>query len=220
MNKLLKQTTHKLFYGKYPYKLVWHSPIAFSFRGGDLISVRKTLDDLQTQLAGSKVAKIPSWYSRFIVVEPKEVHDAQKVFTSLSNIKDFRLRVEGKDVGIFTLDRQWNINLMNSISSVSEWWEPENSLIPNSIIMGPSMEGWEYRITLGRNVPDAFYRWVKNNYSKIKLGPSIKEGIENNNPLYGFYFYVQNQKMLNLVTLVLGSSIRRIDKIVIPDKNA
>jgi len=220
MKKLKKLKTHKLFYGVYPYKLVWRTELASQFRGG-LIGIRKTLDGLQNQYSETKKVRIPVWYNRVITVQGKDLHDAQKVFTALTNLKDYRIRVEQKDVTIFTRDKDWAVELINSIDHVLEWWEPEAKLVPNTILMGPTMEGWEYKITLGSHIPDSFIRWYENNKSKVRMGESLRENLERFSPyLYGYYFYVRNEKMLNLVCLMLGSSIRRIDKIVIQDKNA
>lgn len=199
---------------------MWHTELASQFRG-NLAEIRKTLDGLQNQYSETKSVRIPVWYNRHITVQGKDLHDAQKVFTALSNLEDYRIRVEQRDVSIFTTNKDWALELIDSINRVTEWWEPDSPLVPNSIIMGPSMEGWEYKVTLGSHIPNSFIHWYDNNKHNVRMGDTLRESLERFSPyLYGYYFYVRNEKMLNLVTLILGSSIRRIDKIVIQDKNA
>ena len=52
------------------------------------------------------------------------------------------------------------------------------------------------------------------NQNKVKIGQVCLEEIKNNGYVRGFYFYVRDEKVLRLVTLMIGNSITRIDKIV------
>lgn len=212
----------KLFYGRYPYKLVWNTPISGWFRGSDLKSIRNALDHLQRQYNERKKMHISLW-SRSVVVLISELHDAQKVYTYLNKETGYRIRVEGTEVSIYSECRDWLWSLCQSIpNSVTEWWEPTNPLQPNTVILSERLKGWEYRITLGANVPKEFINWAQKNLDKLRMGSVVKFQIKNHKSPYlsGYYFYVRNDKMLSLVSLILGSSIARIDKIIIEDKNA
>lgn len=218
---LRQYESQKLFYNKYPYKLVWNSPISNWFRGGDLKTIRTTLDHLQRQYKERKRIHLIIW-SREVDVSIQELHQAQKVFKALSQQTDYRIRVESRFVGIYSAHKDWLWELSKEIKSgVTEWWEPSKLLQPNIMIAGPGLKGWEYKITLGAKVPKTFNQWAGNNLDKLRIGPVLKKAIlENRSYLMGYYFYVKNEKMLNLVTLVLGPGISRIDKIIIEDNNA
>ena len=215
-----KFNSTRLFYRKYPYKLHWYSPLAHFFRGGDLETIRDTLDRLHFQYGNEKRILLKTW-NRDILVSTQELHEAQKVFNAISK-NSSKVRVEGRGLQIYSEHRDWLYNLAVQINA-NEWWEPENILQPNTIVMGPSMRGWGYRITLGTHVSDEFSKWALNNLDKLKLGSVFKKNILNSGKspyLYGMYFYVKNEKMLNLATLVLGRGISRIDKIIIEDNKA
>lgn len=154
-----------------------------------------------------------------IYVRLKELQEAQKVFNALEANTDWKIRVEGRYLQVYSEHKDWLHRLSQKIST-NEWHEPESILQPNTVTMGESMKGWEYRVTLGRNIPHSFCKWARTNESKLKYGTKFKKSIEKNSAfLTGLYFYVHNEKMLNLATLVLGPAISRIDKIIIEDKN-
>lgn len=213
--------SQKLFYNRFPYKLVWKSPISNWFRGGDLKSIRRTLDHLQRQYKERKRIHLLLW-SREVDVKIQELHEAQRVFNALSQQSDYRIRVEGTDVGIYSAHRDWLWELSEQVRSHAvEWWEPKSLLQPNTLLAGPGLKGWEYKITLGAKVPREFNTWARNNLDKLRMGPTLKKTItEDKRYLLGYYFYVKNEKMLNLAALVLGAGISRIDKIIVEDNNA
>lgn len=155
-----------------------------------------------------------------VSISVQNLHQAQLVFTAISKNPN-KIRVEGRFLQLYSEHKDWLEQLAKQID-VYEWCEPEGLLQPNTVVMGESMTGWEYRITLGRNIPDSFCKWALNNIDKIKCGDKFKKALDDNLTHYltDLYFYVRNDKMLNLATLVLGSSITQIDKIIIEDKNA
>lgn len=213
--------TTKLFYGKYSYKIVLTSPIANWFRGGDLPSIRDTLDTLNQAKIANSPLKIKMW-TREVVITTQDLHYAQKIYSALCKDVEYKIRVEGHDISIYSDDINWLESIkVDALPVITELWSPNRQLQPNTLIMSPAMTGWEYRITLGSSVPKTFSQWVNVNQDKIKIGATLKEDLSKEQTfLQGFYFYVKNEKMLNLVTLVLGSGISRIDKIIIEDKNA
>jgi hypothetical protein len=214
---LKKCSTPRLFYQKYPYKILWYTEFSHYFRNSDLSYARDVLDRCQQQLEETGRIALERWRGQ-VVVPREELFNAQRAYNALANTSaDYQLRIEGTNAVIYADDRDWLYNLGKSINAV-EWWEPKSDLIPNTIIMGPKMKGWEYKITLGSKVPEEFLNWVPNNLSKLKVGNTLLESIEKKmSYLDGYYFYVRNEKMLNLVTLVLGRGLRRIDKIIIAD---
>ena len=178
------------------------------------------LDHCQHQLEENGKIIINGWRSSFILSR-EDLFRAQRVYSALSTTDaEYQLRIEGTSFVIYSTDRDWLHNLGNYVDA-SEWWEPASTLEPNTIVMGPTMQGWGYKITLGSKVPKDFHTWALNNTHKLKIGNTLLKSISKKYTyLDGYYFYVKDEKMLNLVTLVLGSGVRRIDKIVIEDKNA
>lgn len=155
-----------------------------------------------------------------LYVTVNDLHDAQKMFRAMAK-NPHKIRVEGRFVQLYAEHKDWIERLSHQIKAY-EWWEPEGLLQPNTVVMGETMAGWEYRITIGRNIPNSFGNWALKNIDKIKCGTKFKEALDNNalHWLTGLYFYVRSDKMLNLVSLILGPSIAQIDKIIIEDKNA
>ena len=176
------------------------------------------LDHHHTQLNVEKSITIVKWRET-ISIPVSDFNKAQKVYQSLSKQSNYKIRVEHPMLTVYSVDREWLYQLAKDINA-DEWWEPSVNLEPNLLIMGYKMEGWGFKITLGPDIPADFYNWALVNKSKLKIGNKLCTNIENRQRyLSGYYFYVKNEKMLNLATLVLGNGIQRIDKIVIDDQN-
>ena len=63
-----------------------------------------------------------------------------------------------------------------------------------------------------------FANWIRANSDKCKIGKIALEGLENYGYLNGLYIYLRDEKILNLVTLLAGNSIRNVEKLVyVPD---
>lgn len=214
-----KYKTPKLFFSKYPYKLVFKTVFAHSFRGNDLIYIREMLDHYFLNLAEGLPMYVQRWREQ-IRVSPVEVAEAQRIYTALSKNKDYKIRVENEFITIYSKERNWLYEL-GELLNAYEWWEPATKLEPGIVVMGPKMTGWEYKITLGLNIPDSFYNWAITNESKLKIGNKLMLMLTNKQRgLSGYYFYVHNDKMLNLVSLVIGPGLQRVDKIVVDDWSA
>jgi hypothetical protein len=211
---LKKFETKKLFYGTFPYKLVWTSPVAVEFRGGNLAKISSLIDNLQLQ----KRTTGQIHYNRFLlgsVISYDHLKEIQALYTALTYNADYKLRVEINDVCIFSHESEWLRTLADNLESVTQWWEPAgNNLQPNTILM-KNMHDWQYKITLNNHVPDTFAPWVENNLEKIRIGNKLLANIrEGDTYLNGYHFYVKNDRYLSLVRLVLGKSLRRIDKVI------
>ena len=214
-----KYKTPKLFFSKYPYKLVFKTVFAHSFRGNDLIYIREMLDHYFLHLAEGKPMYVQLWREQ-TRVSPVQVAEAQRIYTALSKNKDYKLRVEQGYITIYSKERDWLYDL-GDVLNAQEWWEPDTKLEPGILVMGPKMEGWEYKVTLGLNVPETFHNWAVANADKLKIGNKLMAMLTNKQRhLSGYYFYVHNDKMLNLVSLVIGPGLQRIDKIVVKDQSA
>ena len=192
-----------------------HTELSYCFKQGDLVAIRKLLDRLQTQLEeDGKLTHNRCWTGP-TKLSPHELFNAQKVFSALSKNSKFKVRVEGRDLAIYSTERDWLHSLAETVNA-TEWWEPTVTLEPNMLIMGSAMSDWGYKITVGSNVPEEFRKWAIQNKDKIKIGNTFMKSLLNGSKyMSGYYFYVKNERMLTLASLVLGQGIQRVDKIVV-----
>ena len=177
------------------------------------------LDHYFLHLAEGKPMYVTLWREK-IRVSPVQVAEAQRIYTALSKNKNYKLRVENGYITIYSSERDWLYDL-GVLLDAQEWWEPDTKLEPGILVMGPKMEGWGYKVTLGLNVPESFHNWAITNTDKLKIGNKLMNMLINKQRgLSGYYFYVRNDKMLNLVSLVIGPGLQRVDKIVVDDRSA
>lgn len=161
-------------------------------------------------------------WNKSVVVNSKDLYYAQIVYSTLCQNNNYRLRIEGSSVVIYADTLDWLETLSKKLDdTVEEFWRPETILQPNTVIMSSKMQGWGYRLTFNGSVPIDFKKWAVKNLDKIRVGPILKEMLYTNRGYaHGLYFYVKNEKTVSLVSLMLGDSISRIDKILVEDKNA
>ena len=211
------ETARKLFYNKYRYKIVIYNTLASIFRNCEFDYARRQLDMLQLQVdTGSKSLVMPRriYFSRFITQDDFE--ESKILLREFSKSKDFSLRVEMGCLNVYSNDEDWLKSLSKKILGAIEFWSPAeyvNKLTKNQIIVDvPNMK---YRITL-RSCPSSFANWCEQNSEKIKIGKSVLFSIANKGDVSGRYLYVRDEKVLTLIELMIGSSIRRIDEVLCP----
>jgi hypothetical protein len=216
---LKKLQTPKLFYKQYPYKLVFYTKFANSFRGNDLAYIREMLDQYYNSIKQGHTKLYLRRWKDSVPVTTEDLAEVHAIYSALSIHTDYKIRVENNYITIYSVDKHWLYKLATNLEA-QEWWEPLEYLEPGILIMGPKMKGWGYKITLGPRVPKSFYDWAINNTDKLKIGNKLQQYLKTRGFVDGYYFYVRNEKMLNLVSLVAGQGIQRVDKIVIDDQNA
>lgn len=219
-----KFETNKLFYSKYPYKLACYNNLAFLFRGADLSYIRKRLDALQQQYNETKTISLHNIFLRDKPVSVIDLYNSQKIFNSLCNNKNYRVRAEQGNLCVYSEDKEWLYELVSILNGYTEWWEPTRKLEQNTIVMTEAMSDWKYRIKFGsKRVPLSFRDWCYNNKDNLRMGPTFINQLSNDarGSLYldNLYFYIKSEKMLTLVELLVGNCICRVDKIVIETKN-
>lgn len=130
---------------------------------------------------------------------------------------DFKLRVENAFLQIYSNDKEWLLTLCNLTTKPLELWSPNNAyahLLAKNVIIKSQPFPYEYKVSLQSRVDPSFANWVYNNQDKIKIGKRLLEYIESGSWVKSMYFYIRDEKVLQLVTLMIGNSIQRIDKIV------
>ena len=214
---MLHYETQKLFYNKYFYKLVVRNSLANIFREKKFSFAREVLDDLQYQFEKGEVLVRSNNY-RKTPVELLEFLECQTLYKELLKNIDYRIRIEVPYLQIYTNDKQWLLELSQKVLKPEEFWQPDsayvNFLKENVIIISKPTK-FPYRVTLGDiRVNPGFSLWIQRNHDKIKIGRGCKEAIDAHSYCANLYFYVRDEKVLELVKLMITPSIRRIDKLV------
>lgn len=210
----------KLFYDEYLYKLSIHQPLAPIFRGKNFSNARNVLDRMQQDFEAGKPLFRTS-YLRSTYVLPEELQNAQTLLHFLSkSTVNYKLRVDSSWLSLYSNENKFLENVMKKLGDrMFEYHRPNPSTIElikeskNTIVVKKSIP-YEYRVTLGEFTNPSFAVWSKKNPDKIKIGKCALDEIENNGYTRGFYFYARDKKIIQLLSLMIGDSIRRIDKVV------
>lgn len=226
MKKLKLCETKKLHYNKYLYKMQIRNTLGAIFRTefqkeGPLSYARQNLDQLtESYRRGEPLTK--KTYRTQTTVPLEDYFDAKDIYTILKSASDYKIRVEPwPSFYIYSNDRSMLISIANKIRNESTaLWEPcpENAqfLLSNSnVIIVDTPTPFPIRITLnGNTVNSDFAKWLKSNRDKSRVGDKTLAIISESGYCNGLYFHIRDSKVLSLVTLLIGSNIRRIDKLV------
>jgi hypothetical protein len=180
---------------------------------------RAFLDKLQTKYEQDQPLTYIQGYKTEKTLSVEDFRSAQVLFSQFTKVDndDFLLRVEGQHLGIYTNNFQWVNSLLNKNLCVLDYARPSkfalDNLKPNQIIVDKEIK-YEFKITLRDYVDPNFYKWLINNPSKVKIGSQALENIEKGNYTRGFYFFVKDTKVLNLVKIMISKDIARIDNII------
>jgi len=213
--------TKKLFWDEYYYKISLANSLAPIFREKHFAYSKKVLDELQQQ----QDTQVPlSYYSgirRVRQITDQSFRDAKVIFNLLTNYHDdYKLRIESSSLNLYTNDINLIDNIKNKVSKecVKEIWQPNKTHLKNlkkGIILVDECINFEYKVTFGYKDFDyqSFAKWIHANLDKVKIGKTALADLETSGYVNNHYFYVKNDKVLQLIYL-LCSNIRRVDKIV------
>jgi hypothetical protein len=215
---LLTFETNKLFYNKYVYKLVIKNSLANIFREKKLSYAKGVLDDLQHQYEKGE-SLVRKMYSRQYSVELFEFFECLALYNEFKRKHtDYKIRIENPVIQIYSNDKLWLQKLSFKCLQPLELWEPDPSildLLEKNVIIVNNPTNFPIKVTLGDVIPDSnFITWIEKNQDKIKIGPICKDAIEQNLYCANYYFYLRDERILELVNLMIAPSIRRIDKLV------
>ena len=227
MNTQLKQyESSKLFYSEYLYKLVFRNELNAIFRSDlqkkeKLSYTRQQLDRLAEDYRNNIPLRKIAWRTE-IVVDTTDYLDAMILYTVLKNSNEYKLRIDpGSTITLFSNNKDFLINLSNSLSTQTvKFWEPN----PNHIEILKSKtkiqivdKPLELPIKVWFNstrINQDFGNWIRANKDKCKIGTIALDSLENYGYMNGLYIYIRDEKVLSLVTLLAGSSIRSVEKLV------
>jgi len=210
---LKKHKANKLFYDKYLYRLEIINSLSPIFRNKNFPYAREVLDKIQFNL--EETGSLHFYLGRLLRnVRQLDFKEAQFLLSEFQSQDDYTLRVECPSLNIYTNNKFWLDKIKSYSSNVSGIWEPINLRIEPNVIVTEDQKPYEYKITLGTRVDSSFASWADKNKDKVWIGPVLKECIQNNQYTQGMYFYLRDERVLHLITIMIGSSIKRIDKIV------
>lgn len=224
--------TKKLYYGKYLYKLVVTSTLAYSFRtefqkDGRLDYARLKLEEISKHYdrkSNTTVIQLPTDFRRY----PDEISvndylNAKTLYYYLRTKSDYRIRCESYQVIIFSNDRQMLITLNNKLfNTYIEFWEPnptniDTLLTGDNIIIVDKKPDYEYKITFGNKKGKgtaALAKWIDANPSLAKMTSYTKHYCKSGYGLGGMYFYAKNKKALFMIQMIVSDNIQRVDKLI------
>lgn len=208
--------TNKLYYNAYLYKLVVRNSLSDIFRDKNFPHARSVLDQLQNSYEGGQKL-IYSLSRRTKSVDLMDFRDAKILLNEFQKKDDFTLRIDYPSCHIFSNDKQWLLDLSKKVNAV-EYWEPKKNAIDilrlkNTIIVENCIP-YEFKVTLGPKVDPSFAAWAEKNANKVKVGPKLLQYIAEGGYVQGMYFYVRDQRILELLSIMIGTSIKRLDKVV------
>lgn len=176
---------------------------------------RSILDDLTEKYNNKEPLYLNNvYFQRKKLVEIKYYRDAMRLYNIFCKDIDYKLRIENRHIQIYSNDLDWIKKVKDLSQNPLELWTPRSgiNLSEKTIILKRKMP-YEYRITLGSQTDPNLAKWIRNNPDKAKATDNLLGQLENNGYTKGLYFYVKNEKILDLLSLFV-SKPQRIDRII------
>ena len=218
-----------MFYSEYLYKLVFRNELNIIFRSElqkkeKLSYAREQLDTLTEQYRQNRPLLKKQFRSE-VVINIDEYFDAMTTYKAFKESTEYKLRIDPNcSITLFSNNKDFLLELGNKLrtSSVSFWQPNENHIefLKNTTktIIVDTKPALPVKIWFNSNrVNKDFASWIHANSDKCKIGDVALESLEEFGYLNGLYMFVRDEKVLNLVTLLAGQSIRNVEKLVYKD---
>lgn len=202
--------TKKLFFNEYPYKLGVLNPLAFIFREKKFRYAREELSRLEVLYEMNKPLTVGTFRKKEYSV--KTFFECKWLYKELTLRNDYKIRIEHPFVQLYSHDKDWLQYIGQNVEDPIDFYEPPVLLSKNTILVEKPTE-YQFRITLNSKPDPSLAQWIQKNPKLAKAGPVFLEEVANKGYSKGLYFYVRDEKVLNIVGLMLGT-VGRIDKIV------
>lgn len=210
---------HK-FYNKYWYKLETINAIAHIFREKQFSYTRSCLETLTQEYSKGKELLL----KRAFIETPVSINDYEDSHTMYNTFiqqkGDYSLRVENPILNVYSNDCEWLEKLAGNLKNECFLYAPDTNLknllnrdTPVIVVKRPTP--FKYRITLKNRVSNDFARWIDANPDKVKIGKRAYEHISTSGYAHGYYFYLTSEKMLQLVQIMIGGNISRVEEVVV-----
>lgn len=224
--QLKHSETRKLFFTEYLYKLVLRNDLSNIFRtelqGKEKLShVRKELDRLTESYRNNLPLYKKAWRAD-VVLSESDYFDAITVYNTLKIASDYKIRIDPySQITLFSNNKILLLDLANKLrTSHTEFWEPKDEHIilltsKTKIKIVDTPPTLELKVYFNsKKVNTEFASWVNANRDKCKMGNVAFNSIHKHGYLSGLYMFIRDEKVLNLVMLIVGNSIRSVEKLV------
>lgn len=214
---LLNYETKSLFYNQYLYKLVIKNHCSHLFRDKNLNYARINLDRMQSSLDENNVI-LTMYGIRERFISHDDFRSAKTMLNVFSSFDpdEYKLRIENPTMNVYTNSNSVITNLVSRLT-IEEYWQPNPknlSKLDKNVILVDTDTGFDYRVTFNhRSIDYSFYNWVLNNKGKVKIGRIALEAVEQGGAC-GLYFYVRDEKILQLISLLIGHNFQSVQRIV------
>ena len=216
----------KLFYSEYLYKLVFRNELNVIFRSElqkkeKLSYARNQLDTLTEQYRNNLPLYKKQWRAE-ILININDYFDAMSTYSILKKSNEYKLRIDPySTITLFSNNKDFLLDLGSRLKTDTlEFWEPD----PNHIEILKS----KTKIQIVDKIPKLpikvwfnstrinqdFGNWIRANNDKCRIGTIALDSLESYGYMNGLYIYLRDEKVLNLVTLLAGASIRSVEKLV------
>lgn len=202
--------TKKLFYNEYPYKLGIFNSLAYIFREKKFRFAREELSRLEVMYEMNKPLVLGSFRKKEYDIPT--FMECKWLYKELISRNDYKIRVEYPTVQLYSHDKEWLLSIATKVKTPTDFYEPPVVLAKNTILV-EKPSNYEYRVTLSSKPDPSLSKWIVANPKLAKAGPVFLQEVADNGYSRGLYFYVRDDKVLNIVGLMLGSN-SRVDKIV------
>ena len=218
--------SRKLFYSEYLYKLVFRNELHNIFRSElqkkeKLSYAREQLDYLTEQYRNNLPLYKKAWRTE-VNVDINDYLDAMSVYNNLKKSDEYKIRIDPySSITLFSNNKDFLVNLGNALrTSSAEFYEPDPKYIDLlksktkiqivDDVPALPLKVWFNSTRINRD----FANWLRVNDDKCKIGTIALQSLEDYGYLNGLYIYLRDEKVLNLVTLLAGSSIRSVEKLI------
>lgn len=227
MNKQLKQyESGKLFYSEFLYKLEFRNELHHIFRSElqkkeKLSYARENLDALTENYRNNEPLVKQAFRSE-VHVDIDDYLDAMTLYLALKTSNEYKLRIDPYSlITLFSNNKTFLLNLANKLTTTYvKFYQPNEAHIKlltsnTKIQIVDKKPNLPIRIWFNSTrIDKEFGNWIRANQDKCKIGKIALDGLENYGYLNGLYMYLRDDKILNLVTLLAGQSIRSVEKLV------
>ena len=184
---------------------------------------REKLDALTENYRNSKPMEMPI-FRTFKQINEETYLDARFLYATLLRSKqEYRIRVESFNrISVFSNDEKFIEKVANGLRTKPvEIHKPDNTvrkeLLRNAnTIVSPTPVYWPIKITLGKNRRDysGLAKWAEANPDKVKIGEVALAALASHGYVSGYYLFVKTENVLDLINIMIGDNIRRIDRVV------
>ncbi len=157
-----------------------------------------------------------------IPIANNDYFDAMTLYSALKNSNEYKLRIDPySTITLFSNNREFLLTLGNKLNTTAvKFWEPNVAYIEllkskTKIQIVDEVPKLPLKVWFNSTrVNKDFANWLRANDDKCKIGKIALESLESYGYLNGLYIYLRDEKVLSLVTILAGASIRSVDKLV------